>query len=270
MKAFLIFTCITLGSTVFGVSLAEKAKRKEAAAKIEEYLEDAQKECGTKVSFEFDWDTFAGWDWENKRVSDRCGGILRAMGYACNGSPEGKAAVATIKKISCFRRKDDAPELHTLKGGVLRYSIEQDRGNQNDQSWLKQALRDQGSVNLNDAEDWKTSLSTLTDKMKSLNSKCQTTIELDLDRKSFKSKYGEHPHSTLCDKPIDAVRERCEKEEWRDAARSKVKKIHCYGNKSLESSRFVSLKGGVLKFEVGKLYPNDWNGEQKWMDAALK
>lgn len=272
MYGILILALVTFSFAASGLSLAEKKKWKDAKTQMEEYLENTSKECGVKkVDFDFDQDSFKGWDWEKVDVVRRCGEILRAMGYVCSGSPEGKNAVAkSMKKITCFRRKDDSPELHTIKGGVVRFSVEQNRGNSNDQAWVKQAMRDGGSVNLGDAEDWKTATQTLADKMKSLNSTCQTTIELDLDRKSFKEKFGEHPHASLCDKPIEAVQSRCEKDEWRNAAKSKVKKIQCYGNKSLESSRFVSLKGGVLKFEVGKLYPNDWNLEQSWMDAALK
>lgn len=247
------------------LSLKEKKRWREATKNVGKYVKEMNKECGFEVKFEFDKKSFKGWDWEKKRVEYYCGKMLNKIGNTCEESEEGRKAIQKqVKKIVCFQRPTGKPEKHSLKKGILSYSVEKKFINRHDYEWLRKNIKPASGATLKEAEDWASYNKRLNRKMNELNSSCETDITLKPDRKSFMGRKAEWGNASYCDIAIYAIRNSCKEETFRTGKASKIKTLACKGTKN-DKSAFGAYKSGIVTFHVGKSRAIYGNINQDWL-----
>lgn len=267
-RLIVMMTACGIWSQASALPLKEEAQFGEAAQALKELAKETTENCGYEITLDFDRDSFKDWNWKN-RLDQYCGQILHRIHYVCRDSEQGKKAIRSqIATIICFQRPAGKPEHHTLKDGILRYSVENDSLNSHDDEWLNKNIKPESAGSLKEAKDWARFNHNLQLKLKAMNSTCDTDIGLKVDRKSFWERPEEWGTPSHCDIGIDAIQQSCDDESFRLRRAKKIKTYSCMGTKG-EKSEFSKFKRGTATFHVGKSRAIDQKINRAWLSQHI-
>jgi hypothetical protein len=270
MKYFFlsIFTSLSFYQSAYA-SLLDQKHWKDATAGMEEYQTEFKEACGYQLPFSFEQSSFKGWPWEEKKVDQFCGQLYHILSESCRDSKEGREAVASqIKKMDCALRADGAPEKYTLTSGSFHYTVAKESLNSQDGEWLDKHIKVAGGFTLKQVALFERNRKQIVDKLKGMNSTCETSITLDLNKDGFRNRKEDQGGTDFCGSAAETLQTFCGDESNRKKV-GKIKKISCLASDKREESEFTGFKNGLLIFEVGKGRSTDSTAINQWLGKNL-
>ena len=142
MKKLLVLSIVLISSIAGAESLEERKYWKGQMDYVQRSLDDAQTQCGVKLTF--DWVDKAKLRAETEKSGHSPNGVCAAIidevaGICREGEDEKKSVAAKIKGFTCGYAKD---RKLGLSGGVVRYTGNNDQANFSDwaKPWLMKNL----------------------------------------------------------------------------------------------------------------------------------
>jgi hypothetical protein len=159
---------------------------------------------------------------------------------------------------------------HTLEGGTLRYSVSEGFYNSKDSQWLYGKLSELAGFDLQESENWERIDRNLADRLRGINSICDTQIQLQVDKKTFSGRNSEKvADGSYCVSPLDILEDLCLHSTARRRVAARIRTLKCVA-KETQDSAFVDLNPSELVYAVGTNRSTELTKNTKWLESHLK